>query len=138
MSFTLNQKTRMYSDIISLTSKVSTRQDKLLAGKSLAALSPEMATFSIVSAYLSSQIYNAVLYMMGVDESEEEKEKRRKRRSEQIITNIAKDFLSPAPLTDAVILSTINKVLDKYNKIYSEDEEDATGFRLFEDREINC
>jgi hypothetical protein len=134
MGFTLNQKTRMYSDIISLTSKVSTRKDKLLAAKSLAALSPEMATFSIVSAYLLDIIYNGVLNMMGVKESEEEKEKRRKRRNEQIATNIAKDFLSPAPLTDAAIVAIINKALDQYDKVYSGDK-DETEFKLFEDRE---
>jgi len=137
MGFTLNQKTRMYSDIISLTSKVSTKKDKLLAAKSLGALSPEMATFSIVSGYLIDIIYNGVLSMMGVEESEEEKEKRRKRRNEQIATNIAKDFLSPAPLTDAAIVAAINKALDQYDKIYSGEsyEKDGTEFKLSEDRE---
>lgn len=138
MSFVMNQKARMYSDIITLKSNQSTREDKRMAAKSLAALSSEMATFSLVGGAIAEFINWSVISIMGVDEDEEQKAKRRKSRYETIATNISKDFLSPLPFTDAAVVFALNTALDQYYKATekdADDEEKTNRFRLFEKKE---
>jgi len=138
MSFVMNQKTRMYSDIIILSSKQSTKEDKRKAAWSLAALSSEMATFSLVGGFISEMINSAVLSIMGVDEDEEQRAKRRKSRYETVATNISKDFLSPLPFTDVAVVYALNTALDQYYKATekdADDEEKTDRFRLFEKKE---
>lgn len=138
MSFVMNQKARMYSDIITLKSKQSTKEDKKMAAWSLAALSSEMATFSLVGGAISEFINWSVRSMMGVDEDEEQRAKRRKSRYETVATNISKDFLSPLPFTDAAVVFALNTALDQYYNLTEKDEDDeekTDRFRLFEKKE---
>jgi len=138
MSFVMNQKARMYSDIITLRSKQSTKEDKKMAAWSLAALSSEMATFSLVGGAIAEFINWSVRSMMGVDEDEEQRAKRRKSRYETVTTNISKDFLSPLPFTDAAVVFALNTALDQYYNLTEKDEDDeekTDRFRLFEKKE---
>jgi len=137
MNFVLNQKARMYSDVITLKSKDSTEEDKKMARRSLAALSVEMSVYSVIGGVFAELIRYASAAIMGEDETEEQKAKRRKSRYELVATNISKDFLSPIPFTDAIVVGALNEALDQYYKITKGDEGDEEGdrFRLFEDRE---
>ena len=137
MNFVLNQKARMYSDVITLNAKDSTEEDKKMARRSLAALSVEMSVYSVIGGAIAELIRYASALVMGEDETEEQKAKRRKSRYELVATNISKDFLSPIPFTDAIVVGALNEALDQYYKIAKGDEGDEEGdrFRLFEDRE---
>jgi hypothetical protein len=134
MNFVLNQKARMYSDIITLKSNSSTKADKMQAGRSLAALSAEMATYSIVGGAISELIHYAVSAIMGVDEDEEAKRKRLKSRVETVATNVATDFLSPLPVTNVMVIAGLNKALDTYYSMTDGETEEEEGdkFRFFE------
>lgn len=134
MNFVLNQKARMYSDIITLKSNSSTKSDKIQAGRSLAALSAEMATYSIVGGAISELIQYAVSAIMGVDEDEEARRKRLKSRVETVATNVATDFLSPIPVTNGMVIAGLNKALDTYYSMTEGETEEEEGdkFRFFE------
>lgn len=133
MNFVLNQKARMYSDIITLKSNSSTKSDKAQAGRSLAALSAEMATYSVVGGAIAETIQYAVSAIMGVDEDEEARRKRLKSRAETVATNVATDFLSPIPVTNGMVISGLNKALDTYyGMTEGEEEEEGDKFRFFE------
>lgn len=134
MNFVLNQKARMYSDIITLKSNSSTKSDKIQAGRSLAALSAEMATYSIVGGAISELIQYAVSAIMGVDEDEEARRKRLKSRVETVATNVATDFLSPIPVTNGMVIAGLNKAIDTYYSMTEGETEEEEGdkFRFFE------
>lgn len=134
MNFVLNQKARMYSDIITLKSNSSTKSDKAQAGRSLAALSAEMATYSVVGGAIAETIQYAVSAIMGVDEDEEARRKRLKSRAETVATNVATDFLSPIPVTNGMVISVLNKALDTYYGMTEGEGEEEEGdkFRFFE------
>lgn len=134
MNFVLNQKARMYSDVITLKSSDSTKEDKKQAAKSLAALSAEMATYTIVGGAISESIHYLVSMFMGVDEDEEARRKRMKSRVETVATNMATDFLSPLPVTNGMVITSLNKALDLYYKATDKEGEDegSERFRFFE------
>lgn len=134
MNFVLNQKARMYSDIITIRSNNATKSDKKQAARSLAALSAEMATYTVVGGLILETIHYGVMSLMGVDEDDEARRKRLKSRKETIATNIATDFLSPLPVTNSMVIAGLNNALDAYYKATEteDDEEGGERFRLFE------
>jgi hypothetical protein len=122
-NFVLNQKNRMYSDIKAL--QYGSKEDKLIAIKSLLGLSSEWASFTIISIGIQEGMYMTaealISQFKGDDEDDDEakkkrvkeKERRRKMYTRSIATSAAKDFLSPAPFIDQPIIYLLNKSLEE-------------------------
>ena len=114
MTFTLNQKTRVWSDIRTLSNDVSSKEDKMEAAKSLTGALVELAAFQGV-ALAFKELYNTVANaIMGEDEDEEEKKIRRMRQSQSTAQAFMKDFfLPPVPGMDIYASKGINYLLDE-------------------------
>tara|TARA_R100001086_G_scaffold131067_2_gene68055 strand:- start:11221 stop:19131 length:7911 start_codon:yes stop_codon:yes gene_type:complete len=113
MNFILNQKARMYSDIITISSKTSSSKDKKSALRSIGGLLAETAVFNALSYIIGNILYNGAIAFTGQDESEEDKKKRIKKKTKGVITNIAKDVLVPVPIVDEPIIGVLNYFLNK-------------------------
>jgi hypothetical protein len=113
----------MYSDIKAL--QYGSKEDKLIAIKSLLGLSAEWASFTILSIGIQEGMYMTaealISQFKGDDEDDDEakkkrvkeKERRRKMYTRSISTSAAKDFLSPAPFIDQPIIYLLNKSLEE-------------------------
>jgi hypothetical protein len=114
-SFVMNQKSRMFSDFATLTSKEASTQDKIVSARSLGGLSVEMLTYHSIGfairAYAIQYIANAITGVSGDEEDEEDKEKRLKRQTQYMVGQVVKDVLSPTPLTDSPIINVSDKLL---------------------------
>ena len=113
MNFAINQKSRMYSDIMQISSKLATEEDKARAKASLSGLAVESLTFNALGFGISMGLYAATKSLTG---GEEESEEDHLRRVNGILkgraTNIASDIFSPFPaLTDSFVIPSINLVL---------------------------
>jgi hypothetical protein len=131
MSFSLNQKARMYSDAIVLTSKTSSSQDKVAASISLAGLSAEMAAFYSIRAGIVLLLFELAAQIMGYDEPEDEEEKRLKNQARAIATNFTQDILVPFPKTEVPIVGAVNYGLN----LLQSDTKEKERFLLFNDEE---
>jgi hypothetical protein len=139
MTFTLNQKTRIWSDVRTLSNDVSSKDDKVEAAKSLSGALIELVAFQgIVLAF--KELYNVVAAaIMGEDEDEEEKKIRKMRQSQSTAQAFMKDFfLPPIPGMDILASKGVNYLLDEtglsdelpYKWYGIEDEEQK--FRLYD------
>ena len=132
MNFVLNQKARMYSDVITATSKTASIEDKKLALRSLSGLLAETAIFNALSYGITNLLYNWAKDIMDYDEDKEEEEKRLRNKEKGIATNITKDLLSPFPTVgDQLTTEGVNFLLNKIQEDLPEDE----VFNLFTPRE---
>jgi len=139
MTFTLNQKTRIWSDIRTLSNDVSSKDDKSEARRSLAGALVELAAFQGI-ALAFKELYNTVANaIMGEDEDEEEKKIRKMRQGQTTAQAFMKDFfLPPIPGMDIAASKGINYLLDEtglsdelpYKWYGIEDEEQK--FRLYD------
>jgi hypothetical protein len=114
MTFTLNQKTRIWADIRTITNNVSSIDDKSEAGKSLAGALVELLAFQSI-ALAFKELYSAVAAsIMGEDEDEEEKKIRKMRQGQTTAQAFMKDFfLPPIPGMDIAASKGINYLLDE-------------------------
>lgn len=113
-SFRMNQSTRLANDLSTLGHwSVSTTEDKVIAAKSLAGFSAEMATFKILSGGITLLLGSAAKMLMGKDEDEEEYEKRKNNVIKAQITGSVTDVFSPNPLLDKPIQEIAYYSLDK-------------------------
>jgi hypothetical protein len=119
LTFILNQKERMYSDIAVISSKTSAQEDKVIALKSLVALMSEIASFGAIKISISVGMFALAAAILGYDEPEEEKEKRLNNLYKGYYTNGFSDITSPfPPVTDSGIMPLVNLIS---NKIEGED-----------------
>lgn len=115
MNFAMNQKSRMYSDLSTLSDKMSSKEDKAAATRSLAGLATETVVFNSMSYAVANAVFAASSSMIDFEETEEEKEKRQNNLFRGRLTNIASDVSSPAPVvTDQLILPLINDMLEAF------------------------
>lgn len=116
MTFTLNQKTRIWADIRTIGNEVSSKEDKLEAKKSLAGALVELTAFSAISFGVKELLYMTAQAIFGVeeDDEEEEKKKRMMRQSASTAQNFLRDFfLPPIPGMDAVASGGVNMLLEE-------------------------
>ena len=119
MTFILNQKERMYSDIITISSLTSSKEDKETALRSLMGTLAEIGSFSYISYYISAGTFTVAAAMIGYDEPEEEKKKRLANLWKGKVTSFTSDILSPfPPVSDYAVMATINAAA---NATYGED-----------------
>ena len=111
MTFILNQKERMYSDISVILSKTASKEDKAIALRSAFGMLAELATYSAIRYTLSLALFEAAAAIIGYDEPEEEEKIRKEYLRRGIVTNFASDIFSPMPpVTDPVLMGMINTV----------------------------
>jgi len=112
-NFILNQKTRMASDLRTLSSSTSIKEDKVAAAKSMTGLLVEIAAFNAMGIVFKELWGLTAAALMGYDEPEEEKEKRKGYTMEQFGVNLIKDFLSPHPWLDGATVAAVNEITSK-------------------------
>jgi hypothetical protein len=121
-SFRMNQSARLGADFATITSKVSTQEDRKIAARSLAGFGVEMATFRALSIGISLLTTSLVAQMMGSEEEDEEKKKKSIMKGQA--TNTVSDILSPIPFTDPIIQAIAATTLQSAQDIAGVDEED--------------
>ena len=123
-SFRMNQSARLGSDISTLLNSTSTKEDKVVAARSLAGFMAEMATFRALSYGSALVIGSVVAGMMGKDDDEEEEEKKRAARIKGQLTNTVADMFSPAPILDRLVQLGVSKTLESVQDAYEVEKED--------------
>ena len=113
--FSLNQKSRMYSDIVTAASKTTSKEDRFTALRSLSGLGVEMAAYHgigfAIRAYLLMAIADAIT---GDEPSDEEREKVLDNQVSYMTESIIRDVLSPLPATDYAVIWGMNKLIQEY------------------------
>ena len=103
-SFRINQSVRLANDLSVLTHfSTATKEDRIIAIKSLSGYAAETAAFKVISSGISIVLGNVVNNLRGVDESDEDKDKRINNIIRGQLTGLTTDILSPIPLLDAAI-----------------------------------
>jgi hypothetical protein len=131
-SFRMNQSARIGADIATLTSKVSTEEDRGIAARSLAGFTVEMATFRALSLGISLLTAGVVAKMMGSDEEDEEKKKNSIIKGQA--TNIISDVLSPIPFADPFVQAISATTLQGAQDIAGVEEENALSIYSPQDK----
>ena len=147
MTFVLNQKTRIWADIRTLSNKsVTTTEDRQEAALSLAGALVELGAFSAISYAANSMLWEVAMNILAAvsgeedeDDREEEKKKMILRRSAYTAQNFMKDFfVPPIPGADLLASKGINYILDETN-LSSEIpanwfgiDDDRVKFRLYD------
>jgi hypothetical protein len=147
MTFVLNQKTRIWADVRTLSNKaVTTAEDRQEAALSLAGALVELGAFSAISYAANSMLWEVAMNILEAvsgedddDDREEEKKKMILRRSAYTAQNFMKDFfVPPIPGADLLASKGINYILDETN-LSSEIpadwfgiEDDRVKFRLYD------
>lgn len=117
-NFVLNQKTRMYNDIMTVTSKTSSSQDKAAAARSLGGLVAETATFNTIGFFVTQMLGNIAREMVGYDEDREEEQKRVNNQIKGRLTTVARDIFSPIPYVDSGVVQLVNLLLPENLELY--------------------
>ena len=131
-SFRMNQSARIGSDIATITSKVSTEEDRKIAARSLAGFGVEMITFRALSLGISVLTASLVAKMMGSDEEDEEKKKNSIIKGQA--TNTISDVLSPIPFTDPIIQAVAATTLQAAQDVAGVEEEDMVSIYSPQDK----
>jgi hypothetical protein len=112
ISFSLNQKSRMYSDVMTMFGSGRSREDKKVAWRSFIGLSVEMLAYHTIGGLIKYFMISAIAgALMGDDEekTEAEKEKEVQRAKQTATGQVIKDLLSPLPMTDDAIIYVADK-----------------------------
>ena len=110
-NFLLNQKSRMYSDLNTMTNKNSETQDRLTAARSLGGLAVETAVFNAIGLGLTMGTA-ALSNMLGAPEEDPEKlEQQTANRLKGRLGNVAADILSPLPPLDDGVRRGLNALI---------------------------
>jgi hypothetical protein len=132
-SFRINQWLRMNTDLGILTNKTATKEDRVDAAYSLAAVGAEVAVFNAIGLGISALIHSGATSLKraitGQGDDDEDK-KRLKEEDEKYIKNLKKskgaslvqDFLSPLPPLDPVFEGIVYNVLDKLQSDTKEED----------------
>jgi hypothetical protein len=131
-SFRMNQSARIGADIATITSKVATKEDKIIAARSLSGFAVEMATFRAVSLGVSLLTASVVAKMMGVGDEDEEK------KINSIIkgqaTSTISDVFSPMPFFDPFVQAIAATTLQAAQDFAGVEEEDALSIYSPQDK----
>ena len=137
-NFLMNQTTRMYSDINTLTRKRSTSLpgDKTAAAKSLAGLATETVVFNAIGLLITQMLSNVARMYTGDEEDpnltsfknrEENKKKKEKEFESRLagrLGNVVADVIVPIPFFNDLVLSQANSLIG----IIQEGNEDPFQF----------
>lgn len=125
-NFLLNQKTRMYADINTLYRNPTANEgDKTAAAKSLGGLAVESVMFNSLGYGITQVLSSIAQSLSGGDEDEEAAEKKKKNQIRGRLGNVVADIISPIPITNDLVLGSLNTVL---SLVQDEDEKDPFKF----------
>jgi hypothetical protein len=119
-SFILNQKARMYNDLMTITSKTASKEDRLLATRSLAGLAAELTVYQALG-YGIRNLYDMIASSLLGDDDEEEKNKKflgldvtkqQYNATKYPVKAFFNDIVSPLPIMDGATTWTLNKALE--------------------------
>ena len=130
-SFRMNQSTRLANDLSVLGYwSTSTKEDRIIAARSLAGLAAEMVTFRLVSIGAALAVGYASYAVMGDEPDEEELQKWKDNIYRGQVTNTVNDILSPLPVTDKIVQEGVFAVTDDIQTIAGiSDEEKVNIFQ---------
>ena len=111
-NFRINQTMRLYTDITTLSSRTSAKEDKAIARTSLAGYAAEMATFRVLSTAFSLGLMNLSYNMLGKGDDEEVLEKKKDAIIKGQISSTVTDILSPLPPADVPVAMLFNGALN--------------------------
>jgi hypothetical protein len=153
MTFTLNQKTRIWSDMRTLSNKkLTSESDRKEALLSLSGAIVELVSFHSISlgvSYIVLQpLIDAMMEALGYEDDDEDKELENKKllmnKSASIAQSFLKDFiLPPIPGIDALASSKVNSIMEEYGiseKIAVEGfgmEEGGSKFELYDKQDYS-
>jgi hypothetical protein len=124
-SFRMNQASRLGADLSTLGYwGVSTKEDKIVAARSLAGYAAEMATFRMMSAGITILTGYAAASMMGKGETDDEEDKRIDGVLKGQATSVVTDILSPLPILDKLVQTGAANFLAGVQDALDMDEED--------------
>ena len=124
-SFRMNQASRLGADLSTLGYwGVSTKEDKVIAARSLAGYAAEMATFRMMSAGITILTGYAAASMMGKGETEDEEDKRIDGVLKGQATSVVTDIFSPLPILDKLVQTGAANFLAEVQDALDMDEED--------------
>lgn len=112
-NFRMNQYMRLTSDVATLTSMTSSKEDRIIAARSLSGFGVEMATFSAISIGAAYLLGSLSKWLMGEEEDEEEEKKRLNNIIKGRVTGVVTDVISPLPFLDKPIAAGVNMGMDK-------------------------
>jgi bacterioferritin (cytochrome b1) len=128
-SFILNQKARMYNDIMTISSKTTSRQDKIIAYRSLTGLATELATYQMIGFGIRRLYDMIAASLLGDDDDEETKKKKIINATKYPIKSIVNDIFSPIPMTDRITTWGLNQALAQYPWMTNKEIKDAIESR---------
>ena len=146
MSFTLNQKTRIWADARTFTSKVSSKEDKSEAARSISGAIVEQVAFAAIRLEILKALWYTAKAIWGDDEEEDEEYEKKMlmRQASSTAQNFMKDFfLPPLPIIDRQASEGINYLLDKSGlsssipKNWYEIEDEKTRFNFYVPEKIS-
>ena len=123
-SFRMNQSARLGSDLSTLLDKTATKEDKVVAARSIGGFAAEMATFRILSAGSAILIAQVVKEAMGREDDEEKDKKKIDSIIKGQLTSTVADVFSPAPLLDKLVQLGVSGVMDTTQDALDIDKED--------------
>jgi hypothetical protein len=124
-SFRMNAASRTAADLSTIGHwSVSTKEDKVIALKSLAGYAVEQAVFKSITVGISLAIGTLALSVMGKDEDDEEFEKRMNNLIKGAATGAVTDIFSPVPVTDKLIQDVSAWTLDQTQSLVGVSDED--------------
>jgi len=126
-SFRLNQTMRMYNDFSILRDPMASREDKIIAARSLVGSATEMATFKLISAGISMALGSLGLMISGKEESEKDYEKRKNNVIKGQATGTVTDVVSPLPLFDVPIQHAVFQSLKLIQELQGKKEKDIVN-----------
>ena len=127
-SFRINQSARLGSDWATLTSKVSTKEDKVIAARSLGGFFTELVTFRAVSIGVSSLLGSMALSVAGKRDDEEDRERKRSTIVKGATTSTIVDTFSLLPAFDPIFQSGVALGLDVVQDLFNVAEKNRVPF----------
>ena len=124
-SFRMNAASRTAADLSTIGHwSVSTKEDKVIALRSLAGYAVEQAVFKYTTYLIGLGIGTLGLAIMGKDEDDEELKKRKNNLIKGAATGAVTDFFSPIPVTDKLIQDISVWTLDQTQSLVGVSDED--------------
>lgn len=125
-SFRMNQASRLGSDLTTLEYwNTSTKEDKIIALRSIAGYAVESATFRALQIGVSLLMYNLGISVLGGDSDDEEDEKYVKNLLKGSGTSAFLDTFSPLPTSDPLFQDALSSgvdIIESYRDIPEEEK----------------
>jgi hypothetical protein len=135
-SFRINQSARLGSDWATLTSKVSTKEDKAIAARSLGGFFSELVTFRAVSIGVASLLGSTAMFIAGRRDDEEDRERKRSTIIKGATTSTIVDTFSLLPAFDPIFQSGVAFGLDVVQDFFKVSEKNRIPFYDAKEKDI--